>query len=222
MAPETSRGNIGKYGPAVLGEDEYDRQQEAIEEMDEDTSRFGPRVLDEWKGREAEEEEVPESGPRSEEIDSRSELEEALPPGYEVEGGRGGYYTLKGPDGQKIEGSTESGKWGPGPGAALAAAREHYEAQRKQEETDDAAGAAEQLSLDELAAVLDRDPTQIDALTRAEFDRAEGPRPEGLQILMDAEESRDNPRPESLAALKRAYDEVTADLEEDEEEGGEE
>lgn len=45
---------------------------------------------------------------------------EALPPGYELEGGKGGYYTLKDPDGEVIEGPS-NGKHQGEDGAADAA-----------------------------------------------------------------------------------------------------
>lgn len=212
--PETSKQNVGKYGERVLGKEEHERQQEMIEQQDSEVSKFGPRVLDEWEGGGGGEEPV-----EATELSPREQLEKALeelPLDYRAEGGKGGYYTLYGPDGEKIEGPTDSGKWGPGPGEVLSAAQQDYEDRVKQEETDEEAGPDEQLSADEVRGVLSKNPEKLDAMMRLEFRRSEGPRLEVLQLLQAHEADSEDPRPEVLDTLDGAMSDLR------EEEGGEE
>lgn len=211
----TSPQNVGKYGPKLLGDEEYERQQKAKKESGGPMSKFGPKALADHG---AEAEEAVEAA--QEELSPRERLKaalEELPLDYEVEGGKGGYYTLIGPDGEKIEGPTDSGKWGPGPGEVLAAARQDYEDRVKQEETDEEAGPDQQLSVDEIRGVLDKNPAKVDELMHLEFRRSEGPRLEALQVLHAHEADSEDPRPEVLSTLDGAM----ADLSQPDEDGEE-
>lgn len=218
MPETTSRQNVGKYGPRAIGEDAYERQQEMVEEADGEMSRFGPKALADH-GAEGEAEDggtaavdLDTTEPSDEESASSLEQLQAaldeLPLDYEAEGGKGGYYTLIGPDGEQIESSSESGRWGPGPGEARAAAQEDYEARVKQEEADETSGPDEQLSADEIRGVLSSSPEKLDQMMRVEFMRSEGPRLEVLQLLQAHESDSDQPRPEVLDTLQGAIADI--------------
>lgn len=208
---------IGKYGPAVIGEEKYEEEQAIIERQGGlDGQKFGPAIT-ESLDQNPDFDTVHQADPRDfdgtpsvsvEAEDEEPSPEEQLPPGYSLEGGKGGYYILIGPDGERVEGPTGSGKWGPGVDKAIEGAAHHYEEALKQEETDEQAGADAQVSVDQLRGVLESDPGQVDAFVRAEMARAEGPRLEALRLLRDTEASKENPRQESIAALDQMIEDV--------------
>lgn len=211
---------VGKYGPAVIGEEQYEKEQKLLDEHGRgEGSKFGPAITEDrdqdpdfqtvHQGKAPEPVKMEDVSLEGGDEDEEPSPEEQLPPGYSLEGGSGGYYTLLGPDGEKVEGSTSSGKWGPGVDKAIAGAAHHFEEQVKQEETDETAGAEAQVSVEELRGILENDPGQVDAFVRAELGRAEGPRLEALRLLRDTEAAKESPRQESIEALE----EMIADVE---------
>lgn len=205
---------LGKYGPGVIGEEEYEKEQAQLDEMGRGENRFGKAITDDWDQNDdissVHSEDAGEIAQRTatataepdegETTTSQAERAE-LPPGYTIEGGGGGYWALHGPDGEKIESDKPSGNWGQGIEAVEEAAATHYENSLKQEAVDEEADDA-QVSVQELAGIVKKDPGQIDAFLHAEVMRPEGPRLEALRVLLKAEQEKESPRKEALESLE--------------------
>lgn len=214
---------LGKYGPAVIGKEKYEKEQRQIERQGgRDGARFGPAITEEWdqdpditsvhsaSRSEIEDanERVAEGRVRDREDSPGVEHEIDLPPGYEVEHVGGGYYTLTF-EGEKIESDMPSGNWGQGVGAAVKAAATHHEESVKQEVVDETAGPEGQVSVDELRGILANDPDAVDNFVHAEVMRSEGPRREALEVLLETEQQKEEPRPEAVQAIESLMADAT-------------
>lgn len=174
----------GHFGPAVIGEDQYeDEQQEVVTErrdMFGDSVLSGSNMIDE----------APDT-PAQADAD-----EDEGPMGYEFKAS-GSYVEVTAPDGEVVESDSPSGKW-HGKEAALEAAWEHAEAHEaeRHEEAD-----VVDLTMDEVAEYLAESPGTGDEIMRAEIQRPDGVRVEVIDMLEEVEVAKDDPRPEVLETL---------------------
>lgn len=168
------------FGPAIIGKEQYEKERAIHEKETSAAGRFGPLVTDAGPAPSAPPTET--SGP-------------GLPPGYEITGGRGGWFGLEGPSGPVPNPKVKSGNYHGEEEAAQAAAA-HYEASIKE-----AAEPVPTYSVAELEKILAKDSAQVDPIMKAEFARPDGPRIGAIEALRAAEESKPAPRAEVLAAL---------------------
>lgn len=183
--------NIGHFGPGVIGEEEYEREQELLQQATGPGSKFGTAVT-----------QHPEGEPEGPPSDASDELQEdELPDGYELQMRGPNYYEVTRPDGSQVEGPTPKGLF-EGKTRSIQAAWEdqlNEELERKEEAEREAA----QGSIEEIKDRLKDNPDAVDSVMNKELQRADGPREEVFRAVYHAEtELRDGePRPEVLEVL---------------------
>lgn len=208
MAPETHRG---QFGPAVIGEQEFEAEQQEVEE--ERRLTFGDAVV----GGSNMTSEPPETAAEAD------EEEDPLPEGYEVDFA-GAYGTVIAPDGTQVteDADTDSGKY-HGKDASIDAAWAHAEAQEAEEEPEGDHGFPEEgvtpedvkdATIEEVEAALEENPALVDQFMHAEIVREDGVRPAVLDAMEEAELGRDEPRDEVLESLDSLRAEIQPDDEE--------
>lgn len=192
MAPETHKG---QFGPAVIGEQAYEDEQEEVVTEQRDT--FGEAV-------------VGGSNMTSDTPDTSASPEEEsdpFPDGYHVEMS-GGYGVLTDPDGERVTlgADTQNDKY-HGRESAREAAWEH--ARQEEASQGEAEEAAEEsaddltdATIEEAEQALAENPALVDRFLRTEIQRPDGIRPEVIDAMEAAESSKDEPREEVFETLE--------------------
>lgn len=205
----------GQFGPAVIGEDAFEAEQQEVEE--ERRLTFGEAVIS-----------GSNMGTEPPATDAEPEEEEDdIPEGYEIEFS-GAYGTVYAPDGTQVtaDADTESGKY-HGREAAVEAAWAHAEREEAEEEPEAApedeeeSGGEEEpegehgfpeegvtpedvkdATIEEVHAALEENPALVDQFMHAEIVREDGVRAEVLDAMEEAELGKEEPRDEVLESLE--------------------
>ena len=221
---QEGESSIGRFGPAVIGQEQYDREQAMLQEMGTGHTKFGPGVLSSEPIRTGYEERR-----RAAVAAKEAPPPPELPEGYKVTSAGGGYYVVEGPDG------VLPGPYGPkkdkfkGRDAARAAAFKHAALEPALdvepeiaheilhegsgdigELTDEAIDAliAEAtgedafISLPDLEELAGDNPATILRLYANERSRPDGPRREAIEKLLEAHQQAGDPDPAMLRSME--------------------